>query len=261
MCRSISLLAIAGIVLFGVDAAAEPKTVEEVLQAIQDSVQDVEAWSTDYAMTMNLSGMSMTAKGSTQARDKMVASEMAMNMAGQQFETRSVIDADGILWTEMSMAGQKQVFKMDPDGGGNLNNRIPGLGMMNLGGETAGGGMQNPAQILRSFEGVFDFEYRGIESMDDQDCYTLVGRIKGSAKDVSESLGAGMEMAGAMMNSIKLHVGTKDGITRRFEMLGKNDAPFMTMEYANIALNDAIADSAFVYTPPSGVTPMDLMGR
>ena len=259
------VLAIVALTLGG--CSTEPSTLEEVMADVSAKAAKIETYATDFVSVAKMVGSEMTYTCDMMCKGNFMASTMNMNMMGQSIVTKMILDASNTMWMDMDMMGMKQVMKMDmaqvekfqEDALGEL---LPG-GLGGLGGM---GSMQNdPRFMLEQMANTFDLTYEGKERFNDSDVYVLHGTLRPDIKaqlegtaDGDNPFAIGMSMAGSMMGSMRLKIGTKDGFVRLNEMLDESGAPWMTMTYENVRINGQIDGSDFEYTPPSDAVVMDL---
>ena len=235
--------------------AAEPQTIEEVIAAVGQATASIETWSADTEMTMDMGGMTMTMTGTMQGKGGQLISEANLDMLGQVMKTRSILDADGILWTEMDVMGRKQVTKMDMNTLKELGEEMLGFSMPGI--DLSSGNAQDPTRILEAFGESYDLEFAGIETFDDLKVYVIMGSMKEGLVD-DEAAPEVMAQMIEMMARVKLLIGAEDGFVRSMHMLGPDDSLVMSTIYKNVVLNEAMDDSLFEYTPPEGVEVMDM---
>jgi hypothetical protein len=203
-----------------------------------------------------MSGMEFAMGGPAKAKDDRMSMVMAMDMMGREIATRTVIDSNGISWTESNATGQTTVSKLDMKVMAELSEEIAGVDIPGFGGGMPMDMTMDPSKLLDTYASMYDMEMKGTRTEDGTEVYVLGGAFK---EDVAANLDPTGTMAamGIKMKSIEVLIGKADAFPRKMAMFGEGDTPFMVMTFKNIVLNPEIADSEFEYTPPDGVQVMD----
>jgi len=248
------------------------------LDALRDDLaakrETVETYVADMTMVMNMGGISMRTEGDVQGKGAMNVTVSEIDMLGSRMETRSVLDANGVMWTETDMMGMKQVIKMDVS---DVDGLMENMGMSNPFAGAMGGGMShvtNPMDTLEAYDQSYDLEFAGRETLDGEEVYVVGGSLNQTMRDSMAKMnemiqdatagagnGLGMDLDFvSMMDSVRLHLSVADGFPRKTAILTASGTPFMEVRYANVRLNEPLDDSIFEYEAPEGVEVMDLSG-
>jgi hypothetical protein len=195
---------------------------------------------------INLTGpMNITGTGKLATKGTLVKSNFDMAMGGMTIGAVTVADAQGILWNQASMGPNIEVTKMDT----NAPNAAAAGGSNPLADSPAS---MNPADALREMPNQFEnLTLKDPETIDGQEVYVFEGTIP----KAPGGGGGGMSLD---FNKATIKVAKSDGIMRQLAM--SSDAMEMLMSFKNIAVNPAIDDAEFVYTPPPNVPVKDLTG-
>ena len=254
---SVALVTVLAAFAFG--CSSGPRNIEEASAEIRAAASTIESWSSDIELDMKIQGMSMKMTGYARGKGDSVALEMNTNVMGQPMNLRSVIEDGGTQWTELDVAGQTVVMKVDPSQMRDLGGQLSGLAMP---GSSTLGQSQDPRKALDSMSDSYDLEYVGVATMEDG---TEVYVISGVLKDSVISAQTDPQMRKQLVDlagKTRVLFGVGDGFVRRIESWAKDAAddakPGMTQHYRNVVLNAALDDSLFVYTPPPDVEVMDM---
>ena len=261
----------------------DAESVDEILKKMAETMAGVESWTADIEMDMNMMGMQMSVTGKMTQAGTRSAMEMTMEMEMPGLEglvadaeesqrlnesmggikMKIVLGEDGIQWTETNMMGQLQVMKMDMSKMMEMGREMLGLGGL-MGGGNPMEMMGDPAKMLEMYNEFMDFELVGKDTVGGVEVYVLKGSMKTGAPG-TEDLAEGLEALGALglgmdslMDGITMKVGVEDGFVRETVMGEMDGKPMMVMRMNNVKLNVEFDDSIFVYTPPPGVTVMDM---
>ncbi len=223
-------------------AAAESlESIEQKVLAASEKVTTTTA-DFDMDMTMGEGPRAVNSKGSgkMEALNKDGAARFRMEMtttmqAGPQpMEQKilSVFDGD-FLYTQTEMMGQTMAMKMKLD---ELQ--------VNQGGMTPLG----PKAMFEQMRKTFDITVAPEEQVNGRDAYVLDMTPKADSDKASP----------AGLGKMRVYLDKKTGMTLQTTMFDKAGKAVMTQTMKNIKINPAIEPSRFVYTPPAGVTVMDM---
>lgn len=257
-----SLLLLAALTLIALPAFAQDlPTYEQLVAQSQEKLDDVDGWSADITMKITMMGAPITSTGTTFSKGNMNATKMTMDMMGQLMHMNSVLDADGIQWTDFEGMGQHQVVKVDMDKVGAdqaLAGAMPGI----MPGDEM---IKDPSQILAQFGAGFEMTVTGESEQNGVPVYDLEGKLKspeaiteGPLAGMMAGMGEMMTQMGISLEPVFLRVGKEDTFVRSMAMGSVNDVPWMVMEFNNVELNPDFPPGAFTFTAPDGIPVMDM---
>ena len=230
----------------GMTTRAEPKTADEIVAFSREKCAAYQTWSADMRQTMNMMGTAMTFSGHViQKLPFQVRMEMDMPMFGQTGKMITVVGPDRMMWHEVSMAGQRQVIKMD-------STKLPGeSGLGVRGGPTQ---TVDPTRQLDQQKEWMNYVVAGAANLHGQAMYILDGTWKEAALTNQQVAG----MAGVVGLS-RIYVGQRDGFLHKMESFDKSGTNLVMMtEFIGLKFNEDLPDSTFTYQPPPGVTVLDM---
>ena len=255
----------------------DTKSVDDILKEMVDAIAGVKSWTADIEMNMNMMGMEMATTGQMKQAGKRSAMEMTMKMQMPGLEElaanasginqmmggitmKTIMDEDGIQWTEMNMMGQLQVMKMDMNKMMEASDEMFGFsGMMGAGNPFDI--MGDPTKMLAMYKEFMDFELDGKDVLNGIEVYVLKGSMKLGMEELNPGMEALQSIAPGMdslMNDITMKVGIEDGFVRETSMGEIDGKPIMVMRMNNVKLNVELDESTFRYEPPTGATVMDM---
>jgi hypothetical protein len=255
----------------------DTESVDDILKKMVDAMSGLKSWTADIEMNMNLMSMEMSTTGQMKQAGKRSAMEMTMKMQMPGLEglgelademdkmmggikMKTVMDEDGIQWTEMNMMGQLQVMKMDMNKMMEASSEMAGLSGI-MGGGNPFELMGDPVKMLEMYKALMDFEFVGKDVLDGIEVYVLKGSMKigieesNPAMEALSALAPGMD---SITSDITMKVGIEDGFVRETTMGEMDGKPIMVMRMKNVKLDVEIDESTFRYEPPAGVTVMDM---
>lgn len=260
LCRSVFLLTL--ILSIPTVVAADPSNFEEAKAEIEALQADIESYKADVEYNMNMGAIQMNFAGTVVGKNALSRSEMDMDMMGQSMKMVSIMDADGIVWTEMNMMGHVQVMKMDMSKLGEMAGDMGMPGIPVFGTQT---GSPDPRKLVEQFEAMYDLEYAGTDTADGHEVYVIGGGLSQNVREQLESLNGDGEEENFpmmdftnMMDSVRLTFSTEDGFPRQLRILGSDGTVFMEQTYRDVSLNEPVEDTMFAYSPPEGADVMDL---
>lgn len=229
-----------------------PETFEELLGMVEKTASEIKAWSADMEMEMAMMGMEIKTSGKMTASGGRMFTQMTTNTMGQDMKIRTILGEDGIQWTEVNVMGRPQVMKVD------VKTITGGASTATGGGPGQPGGMgQNPRDMLRQYNEMYEMSITGSDTLDEIEVFLLEGKLKEGMEKAIDPTGA-MANMGMTMDAIRIAIGKKDSFVRKMEMISSEGKPFMTMLFKNVKLNIDVDESLFTYTPPEGVQVMDM---
>ncbi len=240
---------------------AEPQTYEELTEALAPVLENLETYSSDVTMAMNMGSMTMNFAGTMRGKGAKSESSFTFDMMGQTMTVRGIADGTGVMWMDMDMMGERMVMKMDIDAMAEMSNEMMGNPMSPMMG---GGASQDPRKFIEQSNQMFALAPAGIQELDGTSVYVVAGNLRDEFYDAANAAGGDGEtnefadMFTGMMSGTRLYVGVEDGFPRKMEMLGQDGTPTMTMTYNNVVINEPLDDELFVYSPPDGVQVMDM---
>ncbi len=232
-------------------AVAQDDDIESLVEQFKQALEDTKTWTADMTMKMSTQSMTMEWTGDVINKGKQSASNMTMEMMGQKMSMRSVADNDGIMWTEINMAGQIQVMKMDAETAKKVLEESGGMSGLPMSGD------MDATQFLKNILDTYQLTAEGKEMLGDVEVYIISATVGDDLKAGLDPEGV-MQDAGFSLEKMKLAFGVKDGFVRQYEMMGNDDMPAMTMNYTNVKLNPELDDAVFTYTPPEGAMVQDV---
>ena len=269
LCRLASLaVAIAIAAVPGV--YAEPQSYEDLLKILQPKLDQLETYSADMEMSMNMGSMSMNFGGKMQGKGTKSATSVDIDMLGQQISTRTVVDGTGTAWMDMDMMGQRMVMKMNMEDMMEMSNEMMGGG---LGNALGGGASQDPRRMLAMMNEMYEMTPAGMADIDGTKVYVVGGNLRdevyGAANGETDDPDVDADAEDipfdpatilGTMSGVRLYLGAEDGFVRKMEMVADDGSVTMTQNYKNVVINAPIDDSVFTFTPPDGVEVMDMTG-
>lgn len=235
--------------------APELQTLDEVMTFVRESAREIETWSADFEITMSMAGALTEMKGTAYGKGGRTVHETTVEAKGQIMKTRTVLDADGIEWTETEMMDQTQVTKLDMNAMAEKDEELTGISMSGLGKSPLAS--QEPEKILDFYAEIFDLQFEGIETHEGEKVFVITGSMKKGLLDQDDAPDP-IRRLRAMIGNLELSLGAKDGFPRSTKLLGDDGALFMALRYKNVVLNEPIDDNLFEYVPPDGVAVMDM---
>lgn len=250
--------------------AQELPTLDEIIDKMAAAPTMEGAWSADMKMVMNVMGMSMELIGATTVSGNLSATTMSMNIAGMEMKTKTVLDSEGILWTETDAMGEMFVIKADIEQLAGFEDVLDAMGPL------SGNGMldlmQAPRKQMESFKEFYNLKVTGKETIDGEAVVTIEGPIRADAFDgafdeldvIDSPMGSAMGPMADMIDEsvslspIKFLIAERDGTVRAISIGDFNGKPMMEMTVSNLRLDINVDDSTFAYSPPEGVEVMDL---
>jgi outer membrane lipoprotein-sorting protein len=243
------LVAVAGMLVVQAThraVADEPKTVKEIMEFVAAKAQTHKTMTADMKQSVNVLATQMVMTSTVMHKKPNLARiEMSIPMMGEGGKMLMVMGADGIMWQVVSMAGQRQVMKIDttqakgPDGQKlDLKDKM------------------DPSQQWKETSNFMDFTVLPNEEIDGQPVYVLDGTWNAEADKVPQ-----FKAMKGMVTKSRMYIGTKDGHMRKMVMYGQDGTTVvMSTEFANIKFDVEIPDETFVFKPDEGVTVMDMTG-
>jgi outer membrane lipoprotein-sorting protein len=249
--RLLKTLAAAVAVMLGTLAAGtatggEAKSAREIWEFVAEKAQTHKTMSADMKQSMSMMGTDMVMTSKVQhKKPNQVRIEMAIPIMGKESKMLLVTGADGIMWQEMSMAGQRQVMKIDTTqakgGDGqklDLNGKI------------------DPSEQWKETANVMDFTVLPEEEIDGQPVYVLDGVWNAEADKAPQ-----FKAMKGMIAKSRIFIGSRDGYVRKMLMYGQDGKTVvMSTEFTNIKFDVEIADDTFVYKPEEGAKVVDMTG-
>jgi len=241
-------LAVIGMMLATARGADTPQTAEEIIKFATAKSAGYRTWSAELRQSVNLMGVPMTLEGQTWFKaPRLTRTEMQMPLVGAMGKMTMIWGADGILWQEMDLLGQKKVMKMDMNLlASNLTAR----------GDSSLEGFHNP-DPARQWEASKKFmEYSVVPgaAIDGQAVWVLEGRWKPSA-----SSNPALAQQVATIGKMRLYIGQHDGFTHRIEQFDKTGAKTVVRtDFTKIKFNEPLDDGMFQYRPPAGIEAIDI---
>lgn len=237
--------------------AQEASGLDKIMSQLEDSLSKITSWSADTKMKMSMMGMAIEMKGTIVTKGERSVAEQTMDMMGQKMTTKTVVDNDGMMWSETNTMGVNMVVKMgtkemeglrDDLGGNPMAGMFGGAGDMDM--------IQDPAELFMDMAKEYDLTLSGTEDFEGTMVYVIEGTLK---EEGEESLGQAEMMAamGMSMGKTSFRIGVADGLLRQMVILKEDGTPFMEQTYTNVKINIGVEDSFFDYTPPEGTMVMD----
>jgi hypothetical protein len=237
-------------------AAQEAKSFADLVEIFRSKNLKYESWTNDYEMDMAMQGMTLSGRGTQTAKGDRMVQNMTMDVMGQTMSVKSVVDENGIMWSETNAMGQHMVMKMDMSVMMKLSEEMAGLDFPGMG-DGFNNLNQDPLEVLESFSAMYQAESIAEETKDGVPVYTIKARLQDGASEGYDPTGM-MAAMGMSMDKMDLSIGREDGFMRHMAILGADGAPIMTMAMKNLKFNVDIPDATFEYTPPAGVQIMDM---
>ncbi len=247
MKRILAIVAVAaGLAVVG--RAEESTSAESVVKFATAKLAEYKAWSADYLQSMSAMGGTMTITGEMITKQpKRMRMDVNMPMMGKNITMTMIMGADGIMWQDMNMGGQRQVMKMDMNKVGAAMSSKMGLN----GDPTQ---QMDPAKQWAALQQMFAFKLLPAAEIEGQKMHVLEGTMLPGAL-TNQQMAAAAQFIGKM----RVYVGQQDGFTHKTEMVGKDGTNVvMTQEFKNLKFNPDIPDDTFVFTPPADVRIVDM---
>jgi outer membrane lipoprotein-sorting protein len=235
-----------GTLAAGTATGGEAKSAREIWEFVAEKAQTHKTMSADMKQSMSMMGTDMVMTSKVQhKKPNQVRIEMAIPIMGKESKMLLVTGADGIMWQEMSMAGQRQVMKIDTTqakgGDGqklDLNGKI------------------DPSEQWKETANVMDFTVLPEEEIDGQPVYVLDGVWNAEADKAPQ-----FKAMKGMIAKSRIFIGSRDGYVRKMLMYGQDGKTVvMSTEFTNIKFDVEIADDTFVYKPEEGAKVVDMTG-
>lgn len=235
-----------GTLAAGTATGGEAKSAREIWEFVAEKAQTHKTMSADMKQSMSMMGTDMVMTSKVQhKKPNQVRIEMAIPIMGRESKMLLVTGADGIMWQEMSMAGQRQVMKIDTTqakgGDGqklDLNGKI------------------DPSEQWKETANVMDFTVLPEEEIDGQPVYVLDGVWNAEADKAPQ-----FKAMKGMIAKSRIFIGSRDGYVRKMLMYGQDGKTVvMSTEFTNIKFDVEIADDTFVYKPEEGAKVVDMTG-
>ncbi|GMW01398.1 MAG: hypothetical protein AMXMBFR84_25350 [Candidatus Hydrogenedentota bacterium] len=230
-------------------------TIDEVMSRALEKNTGNTSYKADLNMNMSIQGMTIACTGVIQAKDNQFRIDMDMPIMGTSVKTKTIMMADGMMYTETLRGGATDVLKYDRN--------VVEAKMKELYGEEFIGGMGDPSSnnndprvMLQNMKTQFDLEVTGVDTVEGVDVYVLRGKMKeGLSKKVDPS--NTMSAMGFDMSNVEYKLGKEDGFLRSFGYPQKDGTYSMQMVYKNVEFNPEIDKEIFEYSPPEGVEVID----
>ena len=231
------------------------------------SAQDANAWveklsklagkafSTDITMNVASEAMTMASEGHMSFGDKkhfamdmkMQMTMPAMGMADPMTMSMRMVADGTTLWMDIDspMMGGRQVMKM----GVELMDKLGESGMGGMG-SLSGSSEMDPVSQMMELAEMVDFGKAKVEG----------GRVMLSGplnEKGMENMGEATAQLGVDITDVSLVLDEKTGFPIEFAM-GTPEQKIITAQYKNPTFHDKMDMSLFAYTPPEGVTPIDM---
>jgi len=231
-----------------VRGAEAPKTADDVLKFTTEKTTTYKTWSAAMQQTMNLMGVPLTLHGKTWFKaPRLTRTEMQMPLVGAAGQMLIVMGADGMMWQEMDLLGQKKIMKMNMN---QLTANLAGQG----GASTPAVQSPDPARQWEATKQYMDYALVDGTPIEGQPVWVLEGKWK---KDAAANPALTQQVT--MIGKMRLHIGQKDGFTRRIEQFDKAGAKtVVTTDFANVTFNEPLDDAMFQYKPPAGIQAIDI---
>ena len=186
----LSKLVFVMVAVVGIGAvAAEPKNIEELKKHFSSVSVENLSFTADYAMEMDMSAMGqagaageMSMIGKMTAKGEKMRITMKMNMGealgGMVMDMDMAMDENMVMHMRIDMQGMIQAMKMDMNvmkeiaeemgiPASALNSGNMGMGMMG-----------NPSKILEMYEDMYDLEFLGKETLNDEEVFVIGAAMK-----------------------------------------------------------------------------------
>lgn len=241
------------LIALAVPAAAQDMTVDDVFEHLKKNPAP-NSYKADMAVHMQSGGVPIDMEGTTWFDHGAMRMESAMQANGQPMELTVVVDRDGMQWmeTRMPSLNMTQVMKMDTsvlkDGLADL----PGMDLMGQGGMT----VQFTPEMYDAWREAMDLTYEGAETVNGKETYVLAGTYKDEYLDKLDPNG-NMRRMNAMPERTVFYIEKESSLPIRMRMESAQGANG-TVDLTNVELNPDLDADLFNYTPPEGVTPVDL---
>ena len=244
MARHYVLLPLVTVFSFAAPVAVA-ETVESIEQKVLAAHEKVTSYTADFDMVSTMGqvppAMKSTASGRMESLNKdgvlRFRAEMVNKVqAGPQpMEAKTLSVFDGIyLYTQTETMGQTVAMKMKLD-----DVQIGQGGMTPLG----------PKAMFEQLRKTFEVAVAPEEQVNGRDAYVLEMTPKAVPGQAAPPAGFG---------KMKLYLDKETGVTLKMVMSDQAGSPIMTQTYKNVKINPTVEPSRFVYTPPPGVTVMDM---
>jgi outer membrane lipoprotein-sorting protein len=264
--RVCSIAVLMSVVMAGACSfAAEPTTVEELKAYFTSVAGEVDTFTADYKMSMDMAAAGQPAPpgmaavemgGKLLVNGESMRMDMGMEMPmGDQTMVMKIqmLMKDGFMNMLMDMNGMVQAMKMDMTVLAELAESL-GVPASTLNSSDMGMGMMgNPAKMLEEFEKTSTLTLKGKDTVDGEEVYVLTSTLKDEIMENFEKLPALQQQAGMLEAGATIYLGASDGIMRKMEM-----GDFMTMTLENIDLEAEISDADLEVIVPDGIQVIDM---
>jgi len=218
-----------------VPVAVFAETLEEVEAELTEKASKVDSFSADMNMKMAMMpGMDMTGTGTMEVLKKDGESlsrnemTMKMKMGEQTMESKTLTIFDGEqFFVQQESFGNKIAMKTKEQ-------------------DMAGSSAQFGEDLFKGLKEQFELSLEGEEKVNGKDAYVLSGKPKAGNPAV------------AMFSKMVHYIDKETGIPVKTVALGQNGQEMMVQTFTNIKLNPELKPERFEYTPPPGVTVMDM---
>lgn len=229
-------------------APAPMKSAGEIFDFSTAKLASYKTWSGDVTQEMSMFGRDIVTTGTiVQKQPRRMRVVMDVPMGGKRMKMNMVLGSDGIMWQEMSSAGQTQVVKMDMV---KVLSNVAAQTGMKLDPLKA----MDPSQQWAMNKEMMDFTFKGVQSLHDQPMYVL----EGNWKDAALTNRAMAAMAAYLGRSV-VYVGQDDGFVHKFEEFAATGTNrVMSMELSNLKFNQDVSDDVFKYQPPPDAQVRDM---
>lgn len=224
-----------------VAAAASWQTAEELVAWCAARSRECRTWVADFSHTVPVMGVPVTIRGQIMGRSpQQLRMESVIPMFGKQAEWLVVVDAQGVIWQEMTTGNRIQVVRGRAEDAGAF---FPQAGM--------------PWSVASVWEGLPQSFTLTLGPTVERDGHRWVALEATPRAIVTNSAVAAVVPAATGV--WRVFIDTADGWPRRLELLSGSDREVMSVyEITNLRLNEPLADALFEYTPPAGVPVMEL---
>jgi len=224
------------------------KTAKEIMDFSAAKTGNYKSWSADYLQSANMAGNQMTMSGQMiHKQPGKMWMQMEMPVMGQPSKVTMFLGDDGILWQTMDMGEQHQIIKIDVAKVTSSATAQTGVNVDPL-------AKMDPSKQWEIGKQIFDYTVAEPQVLDGQPMYIMEGSWKPTMLTNQQ-----MAQAVAMIGRSRVFIGQSDGFPHRFEQFDQSKTNLVTaMEFRNVKFNVEVADSTFVYRPPTNAPVMDM---
>ena len=231
-------------------AKAKQMTLEEVIAFAQGKYDAMKDLTADVTMTSKAgSPMAPSGTGDLAMKKPNLRLNLKAEQAGQQTQFTAVAQGK-VIWVEQKGPQGTQVFKMDMDTLASLAAGSGGAAAV----PSSPADAFSPQTQFAQLKKTHDLVLKPKETVNGVESYVIEGTVNASQ--------AAANPAAAMMlqkkQRVKMCIDVKTGVMHHTETFDAAGTTTMLMQLSNIKIDPGVNDAVFTYTPPEGVTVVDM---